>query len=460
MANLSRDPANPCVAILPWGDVIEDFLSPLGLDARTYLARADGGWLFGYVAALRNAGWRPIVLWGSSEVTQPERVVHPATGAAIWLFPARPRPGGHSSQWISLRRWLAAPVNAVERLIREESCRALIVQEYEDVRFDLMVGLGERLGIPVYASFQGGDRTESWVEGIVRHRSIARSAGLIIPSAPERQRVRQRYGSRLPKIAAIPNPIDARQWQPMPRADARRALGIPPEAFVAINHGRIDIRRKGLDVLVEAWAMLERAEGDRLVVIGSGQDDILFAELLKSRTVPGLQWQAGYDTDRQRIRAWLSAADVYVTASRIEGMPVAPLEGMACGLPLVASDAQGLADILEKGEEHGGLLTPTGDAKAITAALHRLRLDPTLRARLGQAARNRVETAFSIETVGAALSDFLRPVHQPRFRRQGGWTVDPDLSEISNLDSKRSSQAPRRPLCRAEDRPRRSRGDW
>lgn len=413
MASLSIDSANPCVAILPWGDVIEDFLSPLGLDARTYLARADGGWLFGYVAALRNAGWRPIVLWGSSEVTGPERIVHPATGAAIWLFPARPRPGGGSAQWASLRRWLAAPVNVVERLIREESCRALIVQEYEDARFDLLVGLGERLGIPVYASFQGGDRTASWVEGIVRRRSIARSAGLIIPSASERQRVRQRYGSDPPKIAAVPNPVDAQQWRPMPRADARRVLGIAPDAFVAINHGRIDIRRKGLDVLVEAWAMLERAEDDRLIVIGSGQDDALFADLLQRRAVPGLEWQAGYDTDRQRIRTWLSAADIYVTASRIEGMPVAPLEAMACGLPLVASDAQGLADILEKGEEHGGLLTPAGEANALAAALHRLRADRALRARLGQAARVRVETAFSIETVGAALSDFLRPVHPP-----------------------------------------------
>src|SRR3546814_2693797 len=94
-------------------------------------------------------------------------------------------------------------------------------------------------------------------------------------------------------------------------------------------------------------------------------------------------------------------------------MPVAPLEAMACGLPLVASDAQGLADILEKGEEHGGLLTPAGEANALAAALHRLRADRALRARLGQAARVRVETAFSIETVGAALSDFLRPVHPP-----------------------------------------------
>lgn len=418
MEGLIAHPTSRCLAILPWGDVIEDFLSPLGLDARTYLAKADGGWLFGYVAALQQAGWQPIVLWGSSEVVQSERIVHPPTGAAIWLVPARPRPIGGSAELTSLRRWLASPAPVVERLIRSECCRALIVQEYEDARFDLLVSLGDRLGIPVYASFQGGDRTASWVESMFRARSIARSAGLIIPSAAERQRVRQRYGLRLPGIAAIPNPIDARQWQPIPREAARRQLGIAPDAFLAINHGRIDVRRKGLDVLVEAWSMLKQGEGDRLVVIGSGQDDARFAELLQRQAVPGLEWHAGYDTDRQRLRTWLSAADVYVTASRIEGMPVAPLEGMACGLPLVASDAQGLADILEAGEDHGGLLVPTGDAAALAGALQRLRVAPALRTRLGRAARARVESAFSIETVGAALGDLLQqPFRQPGTRR-------------------------------------------
>ncbi|HKT86548.1 MAG TPA: glycosyltransferase family 4 protein [Novosphingobium sp.] len=419
MASLSPDAAGPSVAILPWGDVIEDFLSPLGLDARTYLEKTDGGWLFGYVAALQKTGWRPILLWGSSEVAKPERIVHPATGAAIWLFPARPIPCGGPAAWTSLRRWLVAPTSSWERLIAGECCRAMIVQEYEDARFDRLVGLGARLGIPVYASFQGGDWTASWLESVVRARSIARSDGLIIPSAAETQRVRERYGSRLPPIAAVPNPVDVEQWRPIPREEARRVLGIAPETFLAINHGRIDIRRKGLDVLAEAWALLEPGKGDRLVVIGSGQDDARFAELLQNQAAPGLEWHAGYDTDRERIRTWLSAADVYVTASRVEGMPVAPLEGMACGLPLLASDAKGLADILEGAEEHGGLLIPREDAGALAAGFQRLRADPALRARLGRAARRRVEAAFSIETVGAALSDFLLQPAGQQLRSRG-----------------------------------------
>ena len=108
------------------------------------------------------------------------------------------------------------------------------------------------------------------------------------------------------------------------------------------------------------------------------------------------------------MRQWLSAADAYLITSRTEGMPVAPLEAMACGLPVVSSDAHGLPDIFTAGEEHGGIVTAREDVNAIVAALERLAAQPDLRSRLGRAARRRVEEHFSIPAVGAALSRFLR----------------------------------------------------
>lgn len=404
----------PALAILPWGDVIEEFLTPLGLDAHSYLRQADGGWLFGYVAALQAQNYRPVIMWGSREVRAPERIVHPTTGAVIWLFPAAERSFRHSPARQTMRRWLNTPVSTVKNLLRREHCRAIITQEYEDARFDRWVRLGRKLGMPVFASFQGGDRTESIskLEARLRPHSIARATGLIIPSVVERQRVQAEYGGRLPPIAAIPNPLDAGYWRAMDRVEARRALGLAPSAFVAINHGRIDIFRKGLDVLLAAW---EQARGggergdDRLVIIGSGQDDAKFAALLAEQGACCVDWRAGYATDREHIRTWLSAADIYVTASRIEGMPVAPLEAMSCGLPIIASEAQGLADILESGEAHGGLLVKKDDPAALVQAITRLREDPALRERLGKAARRRVEEAFSLNTVGTALHGLLAP---------------------------------------------------
>jgi starch synthase len=89
-------------------------------------------------------------------------------------------------------------------------------------------------------------------------------------------------------------------------------------------------------------------------------------------------------------------------------MPVAPLEAMACGLPVVSSDAHGLPDIFAAGEEHGGILTPLEDVAAIVAALDKLACDRAFRLRLGMAARGRAEDHFSIASVGVALDHFIR----------------------------------------------------
>lgn len=86
-------------------------------------------------------------------------------------------------------------------------------------------------------------------------------------------------------------------------------------------------------------------------------------------------------------------------------MPVAPLEAMACSLPIVATDAQGLPDILANGQESGGLMVRK--AEEIAHALKRLKDDPHLRERLGRAARKRIEENFSLAAVAAALDCLL-----------------------------------------------------
>lgn len=393
----------PTVALFPWGDVIEEFLQPIGLSVQEFADQMSGGWLFGYAAALRLAGWAPIIVAASDQVAATTALTHAATGTPIWIVPGRRVPAGHNAALHSLRQWRAAPRAAFEDVLRAQHCRALLVQEYEYTRFDVLVRLAARLRIPAFASFQGGDRTFSWLERAVRRRSLRRCAGLVIASSAERARVEATYPAH-PPIVAIANPLDCEEWQALDRQQARAQLGLPAQAFIAINHGRIDIWRKGLDVLLQAWA---QSQGDELVIIGSGQDREAFAQLLAGSATGRVRWISDYTTDRALMRRWLSAADVYVSASRIEGMPVAPLEAMACGLPVVATDAQGLPDILEGGEHAGGILVPREDPAALAAAIERLRTDPALRQRLGAAARRRVEGVFSVQAVGAGLMSLL-----------------------------------------------------
>lgn len=404
---LSRAP----VAIFPWGDVIEEFLDPLGLTPQDYACRMRGGWLFGFIAALQRQGVGSVVIYGSESVQTPTRLEHAETGAPIWLVPARRSGGGRSRgspSQAALASWARTPWSAFADIMRREGCGSVMIQDYEHPRFDALTLLARSMGLPVVATFQGGDTTLSPIERRVRPLAFRACRAIVAPSARERRRLITHH--RLPPgaVADIPNPLDAEQWRAEPRQHARAALGLPQDAFIVMNHGRIDIARKGLDVLLDAWRQVVTTRPDaRLVMIGSGQDREAFREL--SAGLRNLHWLDSYVTDPPLLRQWLSAADVYVTLSRVEGMPVAPLEAMSCGLPVVASDTHGLADIFAAGPESGGVLVPVGDAASAARELLRLAADPRLREQLGRAARTTILGRYDLDRVGAALAQLVAP---------------------------------------------------
>jgi starch synthase len=391
----------PVVAIVPWGDVIEDYLGPIGLTVDEFARDMSGGWLFGYVLALQSAGFSPLVLAPSSGVDEPRRLTHADTGAAIWLVPGRSCQSIGNPELRSVSQWLTMPRAATRQVLRLEGCQYLLVQDYERPQFEALVSLGRSMRIPVFATFQGGDRTLSRVERLFRGRSIRRATGLVVAASAERTRVAAAYGLQAERIAAVPNPIDLEVWTPMPRTEARAFLEIGEHDFVAVTHGRIDIHRKGLDLLLAGWA-----GPGLLVLIGSGQDRERFTAMVADRS--DVRWIDHYTNDRELIRRWLSAADLYISASRLEGMPVAPLEAMACGLPVIASTAKGLEDIFPPDRPVGGISFPSGDVRALSAAIRKLRDDPALRHRLALEARAMAEHHFSVASVGERLRLLLR----------------------------------------------------
>ena len=401
-------PAPRHVAILPWGDVVEDFLDPIGRTLDDFV-HGITGWLWGYVQALATRGVRATVIVVSRTARRPGHVVHESTGTPLVVLPS---PWRHRLarrlRATHLAPYLATPLVALTTAVRREGCDALLCQEYEWARFDACVAVGALTGIPVFATFQGGDFQASRYAKLVRRTSLARAAGVIIAAAGERERVRARYGIAPERIAAVPNPIDLEFWFPDDRLAARAALGLPPDAVLAVWHGRVDVQSKGLDVLLDAWAAVRRARPDvdlRLLMVGTGPD----AERL-ARRVAGDQSVLRVDEyllDRAAMRRHLSAADLYLLPSRHEGQPVALMEAMACGLPVAAARASGVAELVGDGADAAGVLVPIGDAPALADAIGRLVDDDNARSECAARARARIAAQCSPEAVGRALHDFM-----------------------------------------------------
>ena len=429
----------PAVALLPWGDVVEDFLDGIGVSLGEFSSSMTGGWLFGYIDALKLQGIRTTIVCFSERVMNTTRSVHEPTGAELVIlrapaayrvirrsmsdpygcsmhamFGARNGPSRHYWRVAHhLAPYLATPLVALAREIHRARCSAILCQEYESPRFDAAVMVGRLLRIPVFGAFQGGTWHRNGLETRVRPHSIRRSAGLVIGAAVEAERVKTRYGVPTGKVWRIFNPIDLSDWQPIARHDIRRDLGIGSTTRVAIWHGRVDIRRKGLDVLLEAWRGVYTTRPDRdilLMIVGSGADAEAFDALIRTTGVTRVRWIRNYVLSKADICRYLSAADVYVFPSRHEGFPVAPLEAMACGLPVVAASALGVSDILGDSDTEacGGVVVPIGDPIPLAAALGRLLDDEILSRKLGMRARARVEAAFALPKVGAQLAVLLR----------------------------------------------------
>jgi len=194
---------------------------------------------------------------------------------------------------------------------------------------------------------------------------------------------------------------------------ARYGVPVPPaRAVVARADGPLRILTvgrlagvKGQVVLLEAFAALG---GDaELDVVGDGP---LRDELPRRAVALGIADRVRFHgaLGHDRVAALYARADVFCLPSFAEGLPVVVLEAMAAGLPVVTTAITGVPEAIADGED--GLLVRPGRADELRAALARLLGDPSLRARLGAAARVRIERELTVEASTAQILAALRAV--------------------------------------------------
>jgi glycosyltransferase involved in cell wall biosynthesis len=183
------------------------------------------------------------------------------------------------------------------------------------------------------------------------------------------------------------------------RWDSRVALGLDQSALVVGTAARFD-EVKRLDLLLAAAAAAP-APGFGVVLIGDGPQAPRLRGLMRDLGLQGLVTFAG---ELPGAAALFAAFDVFAAPSRKEGLPLAVLEAMALGLPVVASDIPAHREVL--GEASGGLTE--GTAEAFAARLTAVLGDTGLRGRLGAENRTRARSEFDVHGMLAALEGVYR----------------------------------------------------
>jgi glycosyltransferase involved in cell wall biosynthesis len=159
-------------------------------------------------------------------------------------------------------------------------------------------------------------------------------------------------------IVDVPNAVDVDRFSPGPRDALREERGVEVGARVLLYVGGVE-RMKGITALIEMLAVvLRRGWRVKLWVLGRGDPRPFVRHARKLQVAESIDW-LGARTD---VARFYRAADVFVFASLSEGMPLAVLEAMACGIPCVASAIPGVCELLEDGA--GWLATP-GDHEAL-----------------------------------------------------------------------------------------------
>jgi len=251
------------------------------------------------------------------------------------------------------------------------------------------------------------------------------AASIIVVSQAQAGEISRRRLASPDKVAVIPN---GGFYKDTNRGDGERAAGaaaeseaaeptslrrelagsgpsLPERLLIILTVVRL-IRAKGIYDLLEVAALCRPGHnGDSrngagpgllFVVVGTGPEEERWQQEIRERKLGKLVRFLGY---RRDVPALMRAADLFLLPSHAEGLPLALLEAMAAGLPVVATAVGGVPELVTPGET--GLLVPPHSPAALAGAINLLAADESLRKKLGRAGKEMVEREYGWETMAA-----------------------------------------------------------
>ncbi len=219
------------------------------------------------------------------------------------------------------------------------------------------------------------------------------------------EEARERLGIKR-EIRVIPNFVDAEEFSPAPFEATERER----DRDIVVVHISNFRPVKRIQDLVNAMKILvKRVPGARLILVGDGPERHRIERLVDRLHLKPNVLFTGYRSDVSNL---IKCSDVVVICSETENSPLTLLEGMSCGLPVIATSVGGIPEIVEDGVN--GLLVPPKYPEAIAEKILELNIDRELRVRLGVAARRTVLERYTAEKVVGQYVDVYEAMTRPK----------------------------------------------
>jgi glycosyltransferase involved in cell wall biosynthesis len=232
---------------------------------------------------------------------------------------------------------------------------------------------------------------------LVMQRIVSNRLDRIITVSHDSARsITEAFGVPPAKIRVVYNGLDSKEFAPLPECPKK------PGSLIFV--GNSEDRKKGLIYLLQALALLP--EEVHLTIVDGGAPQRSFAPLLTEKYKIGQRVHFTGKIGAGDLVRYYCSAEVAVVPSLYEGFGFPAAEAMACQLPVVATTAGALPEVV--GAEDTGILVPPRDATALARAIRLLLGDPDLRHKMGQAARKRIVKHFTWENAARQMVEVYR----------------------------------------------------
>jgi D-inositol-3-phosphate glycosyltransferase len=244
-------------------------------------------------------------------------------------------------------------------------------------------------------------------------QSILEQADCVVATSPQEMEQLRSLVSEAGTVEIVPGGTDPQTFRMMPQADARLTLGLAQEERIVLYVGHFE-PRKGIETLVRAFAKV-RAEASmptRLLIVGGNPtdpaDNLEQARIQKLVEELGISAQTTFKgtISHEHLPLFYTASDVCVIPSHYEPFGLVAIEAMACGTPVIASNAGGLKFTIVPGET--GLLVAPQDIEGFATAIDQVLGSEHWSTQARTKAASWVQENFSWTGVSAQLSELYR----------------------------------------------------